>query len=496
MTLWRKGWPWGFFWLAVAVAVVINLATYWPPVKCAAAKAEANQDIVATDYCYKILITITNSTGSTLINYPVRIQINSNGLIGGKQLSAFLWDLRPVTTALSPVEVTAQNINSSTARWWLRVPSVATGQTASFWFYMGNKNNNTSQTNPIGHNNFRDQGFILDGNDSLTVTNNALLDLTNRFALIVNVATPTRLQNAWFVTKWAANTGYRLGVVDVAGTPKIRAQVDAQTLDVAVVGDALTGWKWGDPLVDNQFKLEFINPTLKLFREGVEVGTLNTGLAAVTTNAQNLVMGDTFAGTLRDVDLWNNMGLGSQARVVKYGFNPGSPTLDDISESTSTDPIYTGLVQDEGPNNLDATYSITGSQANITVAVGPVATTFTDPALTVPERFKSVLGSANKSNPFSKSTAAQRMPLYNTFETARTSLGMPSDAWWFMIIGGTSGILAVLIFSSTRLYPLAAGAVVAGLTLGAVLGVLAPWPAIIAGIVSVVIWLLTQWQRE
>ena len=477
-------------WLPLLFAL-LALTMVNPPRLCSLAEAASTDHDDPKDYCYRISVTITEQGSTARTNYPVVVPMNSGQLVSQSLLDSQFQDLYTTTSGYTEVYATVQNVTNNTgddpaSNWWITVPSLTADGTAAIYLHMGNQYIN------------RDQGFWIDESaDTITVSDHADLDITDNLGIQIRIEESDPTQDAWFVSKWTANTGYRIGST-AAGN--LRAQVNDQALDVTFDGN-----EW--------VRVRFINPTLTIdyldtvltsptYNTWVQQGTSNTGLGSITANAQALVMGGGAIATgymLYDVEVQDNVNT-APAIVARWGFDPG-----DVTQTATTGQgtagnswTWTGTVTDQAVGH-DGSYSLTRNQdaaATVSVAVGPVATTFADAALTVSERFRSVFGTALETDAFNSTDITENVPAISLLIDAQLDSGFPEDAFWVMVGGAVAIMLAIPIFLATREFAFVAavpGAVF--LTLN-VMGLLDPWFTVIYGFVAGPgIFLMRRWAR-
>ncbi len=413
-------------------------------------------------YCYSFQVSIGNSSPADLTDVAVAFEVNSGNLLTLSRMSQLALDLRPVTTALSPVEVTAQDITLDPARWWLNIPSLPTGSNFTFQVYTGF---NAAQ---------RNQGFLVTGSDTLTVTDHADFDITDNLEVVGNVFTSNTSQDAWFVTKWTLNAGYRFGVRALDGT--LIAQVDDKT--VTAVWDGSLTW----------LRMTFVNPTLNIDSWNTttlvwdNLATSNTGLGAITANVADLVMGDGYTGVLRDVEVYDNFGAGGYAPVEKWGF-----AAEDITELTAVNPTYTGTVTGDLGNH-NAAYSLTRDQTNFSVVVGALVTSEAATTITFTQKLGDLLGEPSTTDLFTSMPAASRFPFYALINGFGTDIGLTPQAWWFILLATLGFIAAIGVYTWLRAPDFAYIVMLVFIAIGPPLGLFDPWVLIVCFIGLVGLW--------
>ncbi len=457
----------GFYsgmWVPLLFVLAVLPLTF--PLQTCIAEAQS----VPVDFCFRVPVTVTNNTGGVVTDQEVRMLFNADSLISAGTMEDHGWDLRPVDAALAAREMMAQDLDSATAPWWTVVDgTIADGTSRTFSVYMGHESAK------------RNQAFEFTGGDSIAVTHTSDLTITDRLGIVATIQTDSPLQDATIIDKFTGSSGYRLLLVDSGGVAKVRAQINSATFDVpagAFSGDETT------------IRVEFIAPTLEIFFDDVSQGTSNTGEGSIATTTTAVLMGTAYTGVIREAEIRKNVGLATIEKVARWGFHPLQ-----IAELTSVDPTYTGTVDDEIGSN-DGVYTLSRSQANITVELGAVALTFSNVALTAQERFVDMLGPLLSVDPFTLQTPiASNLPFFGALDSARAAIGIPQDAFWVGIIGIFSGALAFLVYSKAKRYDVAAAVPGAAFLIGTVIGLVEPWVVMIYGILAAGLWLFARWQR-
>ena len=459
------------FLLVTLLAFVFAVGLKLP---CAGRVSAAHHTLA--DYCYRLTITVTNS-GGALTDYPVAFNLNSGQMADQGVIHDLLLDMRPVTTGGVTLELTAQDRTLNPARWWVTLPSIPASGSVAFNIYMGDDALS------------RNQGFYFDGTtDTITVTDHADLDITDEMEARVKFQTDNGDQDGWFVTKGTASTGYRFGL-ESTGSGNIRAEVDTQTLDVAFP----TGAEYVDG-GEVYARMRYIDPTLSVdFYNTVtdiwDQQSTAVHAGGITANVVDLVMGDSFTGTLRDVELRDQLNS-SERKVAQWGMN-----AQDITELPSVDPTYTGTVTDELVGHNGA-YSLSRAQSALTTSVGPVSLQYANTAITVSEALATILGTPTATDLFTTGTASQHMPLYNALEDTRTAIGAPSLPFWFLIFGLAGVALGAVVYVPTKSYELAAAVPGGSLLVGSVLGFLQAWLVLLYAFLAFAIWGIYRFGRQ
>ena len=326
-------------------------------------------------------------------------------------------------------------------------------------------------------------------------------DITDDIEVIIRVhpiTTALAAQDSWWLEKLNAGltTGYALGLVDDAdSTGSIRAQVDSTTLDFAWESVTLT-----DAAGNKLLRMTYQDPVLNIdafnFSTGVWVNQATDGAVAtgaIDTNAEAIFIGTTFTGTLMEVEIRDNFGGGSYAPVSRWSFSP-----DTMTEDTASNPNFTGTIIDEisaGSHNLD--YTIVASQTDITVTVSAVETTFTDPALTISQRFEEFVGSPFGSDIFNEPDANPNFPLASALANARDASSSPVIVFWLLLITALGAVLTVILARISKgSFAVTAFGPGAAILLGVQAFQLPIWLLALYGISSFALWLFFKYAGD
>jgi hypothetical protein len=434
-------------------------------------------DTLPSDFCYQVDIDITNSSGGALTNQAYRVPFNASGLIANGQLDSRAWDIRPIQGSLSnEVDVLAQEITSTTAPFWVHLPSLANNQTKTVRFYIGSPEQK------------RNQGILFTGADDMDASDDVLMDISNNLTLDVELelldATP---QDAILAGHYntSGNDGYRLRLDNDLGVLKVVAQVDSDT--------CLLTWDSSWTNVNQLFTMRFVAAAgndLFIDRNGVNVASCDTDLASITAPAAapDFQSGDSLsAGIIRDIRLVNNSVI-----VAHWGFDALS-----IVEDTWANPTATGTIQDYGPNNFDMTYTFSRSQTGITGVVGSVQLTSAADEISLGTTTTDVLGSpfgADITAAISETTAG----LFYTYfaDPIASVVSGPREMGYAIGMSGLGMILAWFVFMKTRFTPMALFVGGVPPAIGMINGWIPAWWMLLWAILIVASWLSIRHQEQ
>lgn len=426
-----------------------------------------------TQFCYRLRISITNGGASGVDRPVVPFSINADGLREAGYLGTYAWDLLPTDDTLATeVEVFAQDLDQTGARWWLQTEeTLAAGSTVDYWLFQGHATH------------LRDQALPFAGAGEVVVSDAMALDLTDDITIIATLAA-SGPQDADIVNKHddAGSAGYGLRLVDGGGSIQVQGVVDGQT--------AAYAWDGTEQTV----RMRFLAPdlTLSTWDEAttawVQQATVNTGLAGASVNGEDLALGTGLTGLLRHVEVHSGSTL-----VGSWGFAAAG-----ASESTYDGvDTYTGTIEDEA-GTLDGAYTLVRDTSDLTVSVGTVQPQFQDPIFTVQPSMEDVIQELGF-DPFAAAEAQEgpaRVPFLATFADALDGAGVPPQAGWLLIFTTLGVIVAVPAYVGTSSVLAGMLAVFVVFLVGAVLGVLQPITAILMLIAMLGMWAAERVGRE
>jgi len=407
-------------------------------------------DAVPVDFCYRLPFTVTNDTGSTITNYPVRFTVPAAGMIAADQLDERAWDLVCTTSGLDEVEVTVQELTDATGAWWLRAPSIANGSSVSYYCVTSN------------HVAKRDQGLILNAGTSATTTSHADFDITDELQIDLELELEDAdAQAGTLLSRWDNDAGYRLMLADNGGLV-IRGQIDGEALDV--------NWdsSWTQETID--IRMTFDAPWLTLYVDNTLGGTVDTTLGSITATSTAVVLGEsTEDAVIRHAEILKD--IASTASVVaRWGMDPRY-----MDETSAVNPTYSGTIEDYGANDHDLTYAVTSSQTGITATLGALTVTSAPAPLDLDATGPDIVGDVFETDLFTSGTENPRLPFFPIFDEAADAMGIPRPMFW----AGTSltfgFLLALGVHFATRHVLYTSITVLMPLTLAVINRQVDPW---------------------
>ena len=436
----------------------------WPPLRGCVVYAASQP---TKDFCYSMQVMVTNK-GVAVTDHVVFFTVDAAEFDNSNYIKPSGLDMRVIDRAGNDASMFAQDLTSNTSRWWLLVDSLAARTSETFTVFMG------------GEIAWRNNGLPFNGASEITKSHEPAFNITDNLRIeVIAEAEASHSSAGVLVNHWTANTGYRLGTIDISGSKYVRAQVDNETLDVAWDGAIET------------IRMEYQDPTLEiLFYDDsteafVSQGTLTTSSGAIGTNSEALDVGHDssalyFTGTIRAVDVQNSIDT-TPVRVLRWGLHALQ-----AAETSDADPTYIGTVQDDTANNYDGTYTISSSGTFVKALAGVVANNFSDAALTVQSRlFADILGDFTDTDLTAPGGASASIPYVTRIQTFATEFGQGNEAIWMIVFTIASIIGAVTMLTLIQSTPLALAVPGFLLTLGGVMGMLSPWVPIVYGLVAV-----------
>lgn len=148
----------------------------------------------------------------------------------------------------------------------------------------------------------------------------------------------------------------------------------------------------GNPLVKDQnydIKLTFDKPDVKLYVDGVEVGS-STLSGDITNTSNSIVIGESIAGWVDDIKI-GSTDITNPTYALQLAFEPSHNTntqIGDISNSWT----YAGSIADQSGNGNNAIYNLVADTTDITTTVGGLQVTDDVPAGTGTETVANMVG--------------------------------------------------------------------------------------------------------
>ncbi len=465
----------GKIWLAIALVFVA--VVLWGSPGSRECSIFADTDTNQSDFCFRLDLTIDNPAGGAIgsvTNYPVLFTIPSQNMINNGQMDPRHWDIKPTQGGFgSEVNLLAQDCACDSSKWWLVVPNLPDGESRTFRVYIGNGEQK------------RNQGIYFSGNELVRYGYDALFDGTDNMQVDIEIElTDGTLQTASLFDRWLTpNKGLKLDIADVASVLTLRAYANASTCDVA--------WdsNWTDTNVLFSYRFaSAVGNDLFIDANGVNVAACDTDEPSITAAV----------GTFFDVGLGLDTAIvrtvayfDAGTLVARYGFDSLA-----VSESTSADPTYTGIIDDYGPNNLDLSYTFTRSQGGLTPSIGALTLTTESAGASLPSDLLEIMGSTFLVDPFANTNENTNAFGYEMFDNAFDQIGAPRPMLWALFLGSIGLFLAILVFWFMNNVPLALFAAAMPLTWGSINGFLPMWWLILWVLLFVSAYGAQQWGEQ
>jgi hypothetical protein len=204
-------------------------------------------------------------------------------------------------------------------------------------------------------------------------------------------------------------------------------------------------------------------------------------------------LGQATARHLEIVDL-------SAGTVLGYwGFDPRSGPSGLGSKSTETsasNPTYTGTTPDYTATGNDGTYTITSDQTGISVETGALSTTTSAQLLIVTAPLVDAVGDILGTDIFGNPGENTSLPLFGWFDDALDGIEAPRQFMWALLAMAVGGILAVVTVRGTG--SVGYGLIAFGLPIifAVVNGLIQPWFLMLWTLGAVGMWLTGKWTED
>lgn len=457
-----KFWPGHTVFIAALIGfLVISVGSI--PLSCDV-RAAVN---VPTDFCYRATVAVSNTTGSTITNKPVRLIFDAAAAVANGWMNSEGWDIVPSTTGNVEVEVMTQDLASATSAWWLVVPSLATGSTQNFIIYLGNDEQR------------RDNGVYFDSGDVMTAVDAAAFDITDNLTLTVELdVLDITGQDSVIAGHWDSSEGYRMRFVNSGGSLVVQAQIDGTVLNAAWPGVA-----GGQETVRMRFASDPGNDLfIEHFTGGawVPIASADTDLPSITAPTGGPTF--TWGTSLADTTIRNTLLEDVSAIVAHWLFDGVAGT-----ETSAVAPNYTGTFDDVSGNGHTATYAFVRVVAQTPAVTGPVELNSAPQIVTITKTGATLLGDALGGYDLAtQGSVNTNIPFFNIINTAAIDSGLPVETMWSMLfIFAAVGLLVIGTAATKQFW---VGATLASLPVfyGTIANVIDPW-FIVVWVASIVL---------
>lgn len=432
------------------------------------------------DFCKTWTIGVSTGSGVSLDYDPVRIPVNARDLISsGVILPYQAWDSVLTSSSLQRRSFMAQDLDSTSAGWWMIVPTQLANTSANYKFFFSN-----SFTQ-------RDNGMGFFENDYATIPSDSDFDITDNLELWVDVDVMNTSRDADDLFRYESlidrhdtetNTGYGLFFQHDGSDLNIIGKIN----DKSVSGS----WNTVDTGTSTKISLQFVNPNLNLYVNGIQLATTNTGLSAITNTSTNITVGEYLdKAVIRNFGINKNI-ITTNNIVARYNFDPS-----DIVENPSVAPNYTGTFEDNGSNNHDGTYNFNRSQTNLTLTIGNLVDVGADDLINIPDTVENIIN-----QPFvditSKTAENNFIPFYSFGETVADGIGLPRQMFWVSAFLITGLLLSIGVIMGTGSTPLAMVTMGMVLSFGTISGLYAQWFVVLFCAIMVLLWTSIKFMEE
>lgn len=432
------------------------------------------------DFCKTWTIGVSTGSGVSLDYDPVRIPVNARDLISSGVIVPYqAWDSVLTSSSLERRSFMAQELDATSAGWWMIVPTQLANTSANYKFFFSN-----SFTQ-------RDNGMGFFATDYATILSHSDFDITDNLELWIDLdlMNTTRSGSAPFPLESLidrhdedTDTGYGLFLEYSGSAINIIGKVN----DKNVSGS----WDTADTGTSTKISLQFVNPDLTIYVNGVSLSNTDTGLSVITNTSTNITIGNNLdKSVIRNFGINKNI-LTTNDIVANYNFDPS-----DIIENPSVAPNYTGTFQDNGSNNHDGTYTFNRPQTNITLTIGNLVDVGADDLINIPDTVQNIIN-----QPFvditSKTAENSFIPFYSFGETVADGIGLPRQMFWVSAFLITGLLISMGVIMGTGSTPLAMVTMGMVLSFGTISGLYAQWFVVLFCAIMVLLWTSIKFMEE
>lgn len=338
----RGGWSYriGLVLLVAGAMLVFVHTSLWADPTPTPTNTPTPTPIPQSDYGYQIPIVITNDSGTDLSDTPVAVTINADALVDAGLVQADGDDVLGANSDGDLLHDVVQGMTDNSVTWWLDVDTLADGSTGTWYYHIGDPDAG------------RDQTFRVDGtSDTVTVADHSDLDITTNLTMEVHlVAGYEPAGEIWLLRKEDAYGLYMDGAT-------VGAAIWPGPVTAEVTGGGFPG--------DWRIRATYDGANLILYVNEFPWATTATTIT-IDTNANALVIGDGFNGTLDDVKV-GHTSVATPTYVLNLDFEPQDMEETQVG-SVANSWTYTGTVEDLSTGtDQDGTYSLTRDMTDITV---------------------------------------------------------------------------------------------------------------------------------
>ena len=445
-----------------------------------------------SNFCYRTTVKVTLAPGAALTDYPIEARFAARQMVDSQLIDSHGWDLWPVDAGTAEIQMMAQDIEEgdpAITSWWL-MGDLTGGVTTEYQLYSGLA---IAKRNQSVH--FSVQCGTLSGpcNDSVSVPNAAGLDITDQLEIRVDITAADPDQEADLADKLVGSNGYRF-TVSATSTGELRAEVGNGIGIFAVA----TPWDGSD----TRARMTFDTGTLNIDtwnRTTLVWDNQVTGVApsgSIGTNTNPLSVGDGFEGEMRNMEIHTGFNTSTYAKELQLGFDPRG--LSETQQGASGNGwTYTGTVADLTGNHTGATYSFIRDQSRLTTVVSATAFAGADATAQAEHDVRKMVDGLGPVDFAATSTVWQGFGIFgDALDRAYQSTSLASGSFMFMmLLIAASGIGGVIFVVTGRNEMVFVMVFISIFGIGAAIGMIPRWWAVMAGLVVFTGWLLLSRAR-
>ena len=456
--------------LAIALIFASMLMLYNPDYNNCVAHASDNN---ISDFCYRLDVSVTNNTGSDLTDKPIRVEIPTLSYINNKQMDSRGWDLRPTQGGFgNEIDLLTINTNNNQSPFYITFESIPKDETRIARLYLGNNEQK------------RNQGIIFTGNENLNHAYDSHFAITDNLKIDVELEVLDSTAHTGDIIKlFDSNQGYRLSFLDDSGTLKLRAEVNADACNYTWN----TSWDNTNKLITYRFLADTGND-LFIDVDGVNVMACDTDEPSITIPTSTLDIGNnTLKNTIiRDIKIFE-----AATQKADYGFD-----FNTLSETSKTNPNYSGMANDYSSNNKHLTYTFVRDQSNINASVGGLVFTSTGASALLDTQNIDIISGKFGGNDIYTNTANTNAFGYDLLSSAMNNMGISNSLGFTIFFTGFALIFGLGAFVYTKSITITMFSMALPYSYASINGFIPYWWLIIFLLVMVTSYGATKWSES
>ena len=435
-----------------------------------------------SDYCYVQSLTISNNTGSDLINKPIRVPKNTADLISANTISGENdWAFSLTNSSLDNIEFLITSYNNTATPFWIVAPNIPNGGSVTYNLFYGN---NTR---------VRDNGlsFEYDSYARVLHNNNMNLGLNSDWQVVADlrvtdsskicpdpIANPNYTANIIDKYNESGYSGFQLYFVCSNGNPYITGRIANGQNDIYSVTKL---WSSSFDNLDKRIELKRLSTGyLQLLIDGSIESSVSANLN-MANNVDHLDIG----GTELNATVLRNAG-------IEIGNDQLSTwTFDSLQETSAVSPNYQYSFSDYAQGNNPGTYYKNYDSTNIFFSLSTPNSDITEI-----ETFVTDISGFAFQNVNALTSTNQFNPIIPISEPLAQGLGLPPAMTYTLLFSflGLLMVFGVYIVAPNPILGLIAFSVpVSG---GVISGLLPPVTLYLFMIVGLFSWGFSRWVKN